>query len=181
MPRRPIDDSKPSKYCALATCTVLFYDHLLTLADEVCPYSSCDCLLSSRFVEDQICLVWKEIVECANRLKRMISPADVWAAFWLFIAVGLVFRFEVSFFSDQLFQNRYFPMAYQIWQLAGWCLISLPGLWEYTNHCTPNHSDIQSAITIGHKCELCSSQIFTKVLLTTGPLYPLYARCMECN
>ena len=60
-----------SQYHALASCVVLFYDHLLALADEVgqvysprTPRS----LLRPRFVEDQVFLVWKEILEHVNPL-----------------------------------------------------------------------------------------------------------------
>ena len=34
------NDGLPFQYYALATCTILFYDHLLTLADEVRPHLS---------------------------------------------------------------------------------------------------------------------------------------------
>jgi len=57
------------QYYAIAACTILFYDYLLTLADEACRLHSARILrplLRPRFVEDQICLVRKEIVECAN-------------------------------------------------------------------------------------------------------------------
>ena len=59
-----------SQYYSIAACTILFYDYLLTLADEVRQLYFARILrplLKPRFVKDQICLVWKEIVECANR------------------------------------------------------------------------------------------------------------------
>jgi len=58
-----------SQYYAIAVCTILFYDYLLTLADEARQLYSARILrplLRPRFVEDRVCLVWKEIVGCAH-------------------------------------------------------------------------------------------------------------------
>ena len=58
-----------SQYYSIAACTILFYDYLLTLSDEARQLYFARILrplLRPRFVKDQICLVWKEIVECAN-------------------------------------------------------------------------------------------------------------------
>ena len=60
------------QYYVIATGTVLFYDYLLTLADEVregC-YSNIDNSSLKPLFEDQICMVWTKIVECASRLNR---------------------------------------------------------------------------------------------------------------
>ena len=50
-------------------------------------------MLRSRF-EDQICLAWKEILECAHHLNCALRFADRWVAFWLFILVGFVSPFS---------------------------------------------------------------------------------------
>jgi len=58
-----------SQYYSIAACAILFYDHLLMLADEARRFHSARILrplLRPRLVKDKICLVWKEIVECAN-------------------------------------------------------------------------------------------------------------------
>ena len=75
-----IDDNVFSKYYALATCTILFYDYLLMLSDEVRLFFSLGIwrsLLRPHFVEDRIRLVRKENVECVRRLKRAMSAADL--------------------------------------------------------------------------------------------------------
>jgi len=63
-----------SQYYSIAACTILFYDYLLTLADEASQLYFARILcppLRPRSVKEKICLVWKEIVECAN--PRMIN------------------------------------------------------------------------------------------------------------
>lgn len=65
---------------------------MLTLADEVrfySPYIFCPSL-RPRYLEDQVCLVWKKDVEYATSNLSMIS-SDRRAAFWLFIVVRLVY------------------------------------------------------------------------------------------
>ena len=59
------DDSR-SQYYIIATGTILFYDYLLTLADEVRRYASRISVLTP-LSEDQVCLVWEEIVEYVQR------------------------------------------------------------------------------------------------------------------
>lgn len=51
--------------------------------------------------KDQICLVRKEILECVYRLKWVITSADYWAVFWVFVVVGFVrvFRESSSFLT----------------------------------------------------------------------------------
>ena len=87
----------------MATCTVLLYDHLLALEDEVrAPQASRDFLLTSHpFFEDRIRLVWKGIAECAHFLERFLRPHPC-AAFWLFIFVSFVFFFRVRLVSIAL-------------------------------------------------------------------------------
>ena len=87
------------QYYAVATGTILFYDYLLTLNDEVRRDSSsesCDRLLKPRFVADQVHMVRQEIVECVYHLKRTMYSADFLAAFWLFVAVSWFIRFEIA-------------------------------------------------------------------------------------
>ena len=58
-----------SQYYGLATGVILFYDHLLTLADEVGQVYSARTsrsLIRPRLVEDQIYLVWQEIMGCVD-------------------------------------------------------------------------------------------------------------------
>lgn len=91
------DDCPPFQYYGVATTTILFYDYLLTLADEVGRDHTFG--ISRRFsnettfVEDRIFLVQKEIVECVRELEYDLPPADLCAAFWLFIAVSPVSSF----------------------------------------------------------------------------------------
>ena len=56
---------------------ILFYDHLLTLDDEVRFIVQLEVtpLIDLHF-EDQIYLVWKEIAGCARRLKVMASSPN---------------------------------------------------------------------------------------------------------
>ena len=75
-------------------------------------------LLRPRIVEDQICMVWTEIVECAHHWNYTLPSADLLTAFGIFIVVHLVRPFEIVLFSDSVLQNRYFPMTYQFWLLA---------------------------------------------------------------
>src|SRR5258708_6691310 len=83
-------------------------------------------LLRPHLFEDQIRLVWEEILECVHRLRQTITSADFWVAFWFFVVVSLIISLQSRSFSDRCFQNRYFPIIYQFWQLAGWCAPSLP-------------------------------------------------------
>jgi hypothetical protein len=78
LPISPINDSMFSQYYALATGTILFYDYLLTLADEVCGFyrKSFSSFIETALFIDQIHVVWKEDVECARHLKWMMSSAD---------------------------------------------------------------------------------------------------------
>ena len=53
--------------------------------------------------------------------------------------------FEAIFFSDQRFQNRYFPMTWQFWQITGQCLVFPPGL--------------RGILTVAHKISFICSVI----------------------
>ena len=89
-----------SQYYALATCTILFYDHFLTLADEVGRLSTL--CIPSRLrlitypVKGQIRLVRKEIVEYATPQNEPMIPADYRIAFWLFLVVRPVYTSALS-------------------------------------------------------------------------------------
>lgn len=59
------------QYYASASCMVLLYDHLLTLGDEVdqvYPARTSRSPLTPLFVEDQVFLARKEMLECVNPL-----------------------------------------------------------------------------------------------------------------
>ncbi|KAF9789853.1 hypothetical protein BJ322DRAFT_1208839 [Thelephora terrestris] len=90
------------KYYGLATGTILFYDYLLTLEDEI---------------------------------KYMWSRKQSWT-FWLFVV------------------NRYFPMTYQIWQLA----ISYNPLRFATNRCNKTAWYVLFTYTI---CTLLAQVVLT--------------------
>lgn len=86
----------------MASFTILFYDYLLTLEDEVCqgcPPCSFEFLLTPRIAEGQICMVWRKIVECARHRKCNLASADLWSAFWLFIIVRLIRPFQDHYIS----------------------------------------------------------------------------------
>ena len=57
-------------------------------------------------------------------------------------------------------------MAYQFWKLVGECFTWWPGLWGYIDYCSPNRSDISSAITIYNEGEFRQDKGCAELLLT---------------
>ena len=78
-----IDAAHLSQYYGIAAGMILFYDHLLTLDDEVRFIVHLEVTpLIDLYFEDQIYLVWKEIAGCARSLKKM--------CFFLILSLGRI-------------------------------------------------------------------------------------------
>ena len=59
-------------------------------------------------------------MEYARRLLGWIIPsADIRPAFWLFIFVSILALYDVVLVPNSTLQNRYFPMTFQAWMIAG--------------------------------------------------------------
>lgn len=98
-PTSQSSDELSLQYYIIATGTILFYDHLLTLADEVClNYSLCiqGFQLKLRY-EDQICVVCKQVLEYGPRSNRS----------YLLLTFGQHSYFLLLYVSSLSFRKRF--------------------------------------------------------------------------
>ena len=63
---------------------------------------------------------------CTAYLRPPHSLLILWQHFG-FLSSWVRPLLEAIFFSDRRFQNRYFPMTWQFWQITGQCLVFPPG------------------------------------------------------
>ena len=109
------------QYYEVAVCTILFYDYLLTLADEVRRGFTLSVLrLRTNITIRRSNISGRERNRGVRIPQKNIGLAIYLfpAAFWLFIFVGLIDSAWIAPFLIE-FQNRYFPMTIHFWQFFG--------------------------------------------------------------
>ena len=105
-------------------------------------------------------------MECAIPLQTVPPLVDAYAAFWLFLLVGLTCSSFKLALSDGRRQNRYFPMSYQVWLFASQSFISPPGPWKGADNLRPNHSGLYPTLQHGS----------VRITVVTGWISSTYSR-----